>query len=125
MGLIEDQLNSLQELRPGATLRRLPSGAFVVDVPTVPLGPGWNKRATAVHFVVPLGYPHAKPDCFWADQDLRLENGAMPQAANSTPLPEVNEACTWFSWHATQWNPNRDSLTTYYYVIANRLRDPR
>ena len=122
MTLFEHQFKILHDEYPGATYRQLPSGAYFVTIPNVQLPEQWSKPATTISFIAPVGYPFGKPDCFWADPDLRLRSGAMPQSANLNRVPEVNEQRLWFSWHATQWNPNRDSLATYVHVIGERLR---
>lgn len=126
MGAIEDQFERLKDQFPGAELRRLPSGACLITVPYPNLPPGWSKTATNIYFVAPAGYPFAKPDCFWADPDLRLAGPPlkMPQASNMTPLPEVQPPTPllWFSWHVAQWFPNKDSLLTYFRVILNRFQ---
>lgn len=101
----------------------LPGGAALIRVPVFPVAPGWNRRQTEVSFLAPAGYPYANPDCFWADADLRLESGALPQASNVTPIPETPHVGLWFSWHLTQaWNPNRDCLLTWLAAIAERFR---
>lgn len=126
MTLFEQQFNVLQHDYEGATFRQLGSGAYLIIVPNITLPDHWTRPTTTVYFVAPAGYPFGKPDCFWTDPDLRLRNGAMPQGANLTNIPEVNEPPRlWFSWHANQWSPNRDSLVTYVHVIEARLRQPR
>lgn len=126
MTLLEEQLEVLRSQYPDVAVRHLPSGAALVVLPHVPLAEGWSKKSTAVSFLAPVGYPHAKPDCFWTDADLRLASGATPANTAGNPIPEINEGGhLWFSWHTAQWNPNRDSLLTYVNVVKNRLRDIR
>lgn len=125
MTLLDTHFGSLRERFPTAALTLLPSGAAVVAIPDVPLPAGWNQTTTNVRFVVPVGYPHAKPDCFWTDLGLRLAGGGLPQNSNVSPIPETGENYFWFSWHVSQWNPNRDNLLTYFRVIEGRLRPAR
>jgi len=126
MTLLDEQLEILRSQYPDAIVRHLPSGAALIVLPRIPLVDGWSKKSTAVRFLAPVGYPHAKPDCFWTDGDLRLAGGATPANTGGNPIPEINEGGhLWFSWHTAQWNPNRDSLLTYVNVIKNRLRDLR
>ena len=122
---LEQQFELLKANYPEAALTPLPSGAGLVVVAAVRLPPGWSQAATTVKFLAPVGYPFSKPDCFWADAQLRLRGDAMPQSTNMTPIPETGESLLWFSWHTAQWNPNRDTLLTYFNVIKNRLREPR
>lgn len=101
----------------------LPSGAVLITVEDVALPVGWNRDRTHVRFVAPAGYPFAQPDCFWADPGLALANGLVPQSSNpQQPIPETNEPGTWFSWHVQHWNPNRDSLLSFFRVIEQRLQ---
>lgn len=122
MPIIDQQLEILKEHFPGTTLSQLPNGAQLVTIPNVRLPQGWSQQTTTIYFIAPVGYPLAKPDCFWADPALRLSNGGMPQAANITPIPDTNQNQVWFSWHAEHWNPNRDSLLTYMRIIEARLK---
>jgi hypothetical protein len=51
----------------------------------------------------------------------------MPQATGEpNQIPETNLTELWFSWHVVDqqanWNPNRDDLSTYVAVIAERFR---
>lgn len=123
---LDTQILELQGQYPGTTARVLPSGAMLVNVPNVELPSGWSKPTTGVLFIAPNGFPHAQPDCFWADADLRLHGGGMPQSARISPIPETGSNMLWFSWHLVHpWNPNRDTLTTWFGVIRNRLREAR
>jgi hypothetical protein len=122
---IERQITDLREACGDALARQLSSGATLVTVPTVRLPHGWSKERTSIRFVIPVGYPFATPDCFWADGDLRLPGIGVPQATNVQAIPDANEEGLWFSWHVQSWNPNRDSLLTYFKVIQKRLAEPR
>lgn len=131
MDVIGEQFAALKERDryAGATLTRLPNGTAVVTIPNFPLPPaGWNRTSTTVYFVVPVGYPTARPDTFWTDGDLTLASGAEPQATNRNNdthgLPDKRNL-RWYSWHPSAWNPNRDNLLNYVGVIDRRLRDPR
>ena len=72
-----------------------------------------------VAFVLTVAYPAAQPDCFYADQALRLASGSMPQNAGIQSL--AGKAWLWFSWHLGAWVPGRDSATTYARFIESRL----
>jgi len=126
MNILERQLEELRQVYSGgAEPRTLPSGAVLIELKSVALPPGWNRASTSVRFVVPVGYPFAAPDCFWADNDLRLASGTQPQATNFQPIPEANLPGLWFSWHVQGWNPNRSNLVTYAKVIEQRLKEIR
>jgi len=122
---VGEQLAQLRRLYPAAEGRAVGDGTVVVTVPGVPLPAGWNKRIATVAFVVPVGYPAARPDCFWADGDLRLSSGATPQNAAMNTIPGFGELRLWFSWHLAAWSPSRDSLLTYVRTTQRRFAEPR
>lgn len=122
---IENQFEILKGNEEGASFKKLPDGSHLITVQSVNLPSGWSKQFTSVLFIAPVGYPMARPDCFWTDPDLRLANGGMPQNAGQNPIPHIAENYFWFSWHLASWNPNSDNLLTYFYVIKRRLQDPR
>lgn len=126
---LDQQFNALRELPKcaKASVRRLPSGAHLVTIPDIKLPPGWNREVVTLYFVTPPAYPGAQPDCFWlSPPGVRLANNGIPQNSNdSNPIPEVGNVGTWFSWHVQTWNPNCDSLVTYFNVIMQRLRPAR
>jgi len=121
----QQQFSILKGVYGNAFTQDLPSGAVIIVLPDFPLPGGWSQNRTEIRFVAPVGFPLAKPDCFWADPNLRLNGGAMPQSSNLTPIPETTEPRLWFSWHTAQWNPNRDNLMTYLRVIEKRLQEIR
>ncbi len=119
--IAELQFESLKEAYPGSELQTLPGGTWLVRVPDVSLPAGWNQPVTTISFVVPVGYPAANPDCFYADLALRLASGTMPAASGLQAIPGVGAQQMWFSWHIGSWNPGRDTLLTYVRVIRDRL----
>ena len=108
-------------------MSEIPGAGWVIQVPGVPLPAGWNKAATAVKFIAHPAYPYANLDCFWADCDLRLNGGNIPQNAQAeNPIPGTNDRGLWFSWHLQQpWNPNRDDFNTWVAVIKQRFAQLR
>jgi hypothetical protein len=122
MGPLNVQFAEFQQKYPRATLQQLPDGSAVITIPDIPLNiQRWSKNSTAVHFVAPVGYPAAKPDCFWTDADLRLRDGNIPKNTGNQPLPGSGAPTLWFSWHASSWNANSDNLRTYLRMIQDRL----
>jgi hypothetical protein len=121
MSLAQQQLVRVQKDFPGANGEQRPDGSYIVTVPNIGLPAGWNKDSVTVTFVAPVGYPSAKPDCFWTDADLRLANGTSPKNTGNQISPSGNEPKLWFSWHTTAWDPNRDNLLSYVRVILDRL----
>jgi hypothetical protein len=125
MDLIDEQFAQLVARYPEASRRANADGTTTILIPQFPLPEGWNKRETEIAFVLPVGFPYAKPDCFWADAELGLISGSQPANSNVQQLPGVARPMRWFSYHASTWNPNRDSALTYTNVIRTRLADRR
>ena len=133
--MIEEQFDQLKDQcesnQTGVPIRTsLASGATLISIPDVSIGDGWNCKKVEVLFLAPPGYPAAQPDCFWVTPSgLRLENGGTPQNTNdSNPIPNdtvSDRQTTWFSWHLQSWNPNHDSLVTFFKVIMQRLKPAR
>jgi hypothetical protein len=127
----EQQIARLKELQHEVSHEALPNGGSLIRISKVNLPPGWgwNRESTDILFVAPPGFPAAQPDCFWVEPaGFRLTNGGTPQASNdSNPIPgdTIQRSLTWFSWHLQSWNPNTDSLATYFNVIMQRLNPAR
>lgn len=122
---IQQQFEVLRSVSAQATLMQLPDGSHLVEIPGYDLPEGWSKQQVTIKFIAPVGYPFARPDCFWTDADLKLRNGNAPMNTGNNQLPYSPGAHVWFSWHVATWNPNNDNLLTYFYVIKRRLHDPR
>lgn len=109
----------------GLEVTPLSNGGTLLKITGIPVT-GWNRPTADVLFVAPPGYPGAQPDCFWVEPaNFRLANGATPQNTNdSNPIPGdvvMGRSTTWFSWHVQSWQPNRDSLSTFFEIILKRL----
>lgn len=124
MGPVDNQLQRLKERIADAHWTVVHGSGMLVVLPSFQLPGGWNKAATEVQFLAPQGYPYARPDCFWADGDLRLaaRPGLLPQSTqlNNPGLPQLSSKL-WFSWHLLQWDPNRDDLLTWVACIRARF----
>lgn len=122
LGPVDIHIQRLKVRYPDAQVSEVQNLGTMVSIPSLALPVGWNKQSTAVHFFGPTGYPFAKPDCFWADEDLRLASGAVPQNASCTnPMPGLGKQAIWFSWHTDHWNANRDDFLTWVASIKDRL----
>jgi hypothetical protein len=118
---VEQELALLKTVYPGVVVHRDPSGQHWVELPNFPLPPGWSKAAAAVMFRLPPGYPENRPDCFYADEDLRLANGTMPTNTGQPADRPLGRSWLWFSWHVQRWVPGKDDLCKYAGVIAQRF----
>lgn len=121
MGPLDVHVERLRARYANARVLAVNGSGSLISLPDVSLVGGWSKAATEVHFFAPEGYPYAKPDCFWADEDLRLANGAMPQATNLNAPAGLGRTGLWFSWHTDHWNAGRDDLLTWVASIKDRL----
>lgn len=92
-------------------------------VPGVCVGTGWNALSTTVRVLVPVGFPHVKPDCFYVEPTLRLATGAEPVSSNIQSI--FGGQYRWFSWHISTWDPMRGSLDQYLHVCESRLKQAR
>lgn len=124
MSVAEAQLEELRREFPDATVELRQDGLTLVTVPNLALPPGWNQSRTTVQFIAPVGYPMAQPDCFWADDTLRLASGGTPKNSALQAPPFGGPQRVWFSWHVAGWNGSRDTLRSYLRVILNRLARP-
>jgi hypothetical protein len=117
--VLDEQMGAVTQAYPDAAIREVGDGTHIVSV-RLPLCVGWNAASVLVRFLVPIPFPAAPPDCFYADPGLRLAHDAMP--TNTGPQPLAGQQLLWFSWHLASWNPARDTLLSYVRFIAERLR---
>lgn len=123
MDLIASQVADVQRRYPGACVEQAADGQRVLLVPEVPAGAGWNPPVATLRIVIPAGYPHVRPDCFYTDENLRLASGAEP--ANSSIQPVFGGQYRWFSWHLSAWDEGNGSLDQYVRFCERRLREAR
>lgn len=86
-----------------------------------PVGPGFNATSADLLIRIPLSYPDAGPDMFWTDPVLTLDNGCIPQAADSIET-YIGRQWRRFSWHHNRWNSLTDNLHSYIEFVRNRLK---
>ena len=122
LSLIEEQLKELLEIHPQATITALPDGSTLVSVPNMRIPPGWNVPEATIVFVIPAGFPTARPDCFWTNPGVLLASGGQPANSNPQMPPGGTVMMRWFSWHLQNWHPNRDTIYTYLDFCLDRFR---
>lgn len=117
------ELQSLEARYGDVQVVRQPDGSVRVVLASVRLPRGWSQANSRIAFVLPVGYPAAQPDCFFADESLRLASGALPQNAGIQQFG--NATWLWFSWHVSGWTPGRDNSVTFAHFIESRLANAR
>lgn len=120
---LEKQFRTIRRRFKSARLIPAGDGGIVVEISRLPLPPGWSATETSVSFVVPIGFPQVRPDCFFASADLTLAGGGAPQASGVQQL--LGRALRWFSWHLEAWDPERDGLAQYLRFVERRFVDAR
>lgn len=123
MDLIDSQLTDVQRRHPNAVMEQSPDGNRLLVVPDVRAGAGWTKEFVTVRVLVPTGFPHVKPDCFYTEADLRLSSGVDPSA--STIQSVFGGQYRWFSWHLLAWDATSGTLGQYVHFCRRRLQDAR
>jgi hypothetical protein len=121
---VEGHFKRLRELHPAASSMTIGDGSFLIHIPGVIVPAGWSKSITNIWFIAPVGYPGAAPDCFWADPDLRLADGRLPQNSSEQMVPGTSTPALWFSWHISRWAPTTHDMRTYVSVIRSRFEQP-
>lgn len=129
MAILDDHFAQLENHPYGwfsqAVRTQGPNGTWLVQLRDFVLPLGWNRTHTNVYFLVPAGYPVARPDTFWTDPGLSPPSGGPPANTGNNQQPGVPPNLLWFSWHPAAWNPNRDSLINYVAMIRNRFEEKR
>jgi len=122
---VEAHFKRLRELYPSASCTAISDGRFLIHIPGVILPAGWSKSITNIWFIAPTGYPGAAPDCFWADSDLRLAGGRLPQNSGEQLVPGTTTQALWFSWHIGRWAPATHDMRTYASTMRSRFEEQR
>ncbi|HZN72704.1 MAG TPA: E2/UBC family protein [Micromonosporaceae bacterium] len=117
------QLADVQKRYPGARFVTASDGQRLLLVPGVSLASGWNCQEATISILVPAGYPHVNPDCFYTDAGLRLASSAEP--SNSCLQAVFGGHYRWFSWHVSGWDPATGTLDRYIRFCEARLREAR
>lgn len=124
-GPADGQLEQLQARFPEARTDALEDGGLLLTIPELPLPDGWNRTSAEICFALSPAYPVAKPDCFFADEHLRLANGSMPANARIQPHPLTKQSALWFSYHGVTWKADRDTYLSFVRMIQRRLAEVR
>jgi hypothetical protein len=124
-GPADGQLDQLRARFPQARTDGLTDGSLVLTIANFPLPDGWSLKSVDICFVLSPAYPVAKPDCFFADEKLRLADGRMPSNARIQPHPMTQHPAMWFSYHGVTWKADRDTYLSFVRMIERRLAEVR
>jgi hypothetical protein len=73
--------------------------------------------------ILPTGYPNASLDMFWTYPDVKLTNGAWPQAAEAHANYHGKDWQRW-SRHIS-WRSNIDNLRTFLIAVRKEIEKGR
>ncbi len=122
MDVLDAQMDEVGRLHPEARLEAS-DGNRVLVIPNFALPAGWNREVVTLRVLVPRGFPHVKPDCFFTEADLRLVSGAEPGSSNTQAV--LGGQYRWFSWHLAAWDAVTGTLMQYVRFCQQRLREVR
>jgi len=115
----------LEELRRQFSIENGEDASFINLVfKDFPLGEGFNISQSDILLRIPKSYPDAGPDMFWADPNLRLANGQIPQSADQIES-YLDKQWRRFSWHRQAWNPAIDDMHGHVEFIRKRLKEKK
>jgi hypothetical protein len=97
-------------------------GSFdVLMIENYRLPSGWSKKETTLLLKLPRSFQNGgKPDMFWTETDLTLEDGGVPDRGN-TIEHIIGRQWRRFSWHPKSWTPGIDDIHTFLEFVAHRL----
>lgn len=102
--VLNDQIEELKQRFPEAQVTPNPDGSYFIQLDGFPLPPGWSKHDVTLMLVVPIGYPHTRPNGFEVDAELRLANGNVPSGYS-----QVNYGGK--PWLHLCWQPGQPWIT--------------
>jgi hypothetical protein len=76
--LIEEGIERLRTKWPQSHAVPSKYGHNLIIVPSVILPKGWKQNICTVLFIVPPGYPAARPDHFFTDIDIEFDTNTYP-----------------------------------------------
>ncbi|MHB8438520.1 MAG: E2/UBC family protein [Acidimicrobiales bacterium] len=119
--VLDNHLASVKARHPKAELVQMPDGQRLLVVPDVSVRSGWTKPSVTVRVLVPVGFPHVKPDCFYTDADLRVAPTQEPKASSVQAV--FGAQYRWFSWHLQDWSPVNGTLDQYVRFCERRFHE--
>jgi hypothetical protein len=123
-GELTIEIDELRQEGWAITVSEMPDGFVHVVLDQFDLPAGFTLKQSRLLMKIPQSYPNGKPDMFWLEEAIRLENGAVPESAGEV---ENNHGIAWrrFSWHPAKWVPGVDSVRSYIEFVRTRLNHKR
>lgn len=101
-------------------VQQRPDGSIYIRIPSVSLPPGWNMPATKILVIIPVQYPQAPPQGFYADANLKLADGRQPSGGGAAAID--NEQWLRFCWSPKGWDISKENLWKYIKFVESRFR---
>lgn len=120
--LVEQQIERLRQDYPDIIVTPQPDGTLDIQIPGVPVPPGWTKNSTRLLITVPPDYPHTRPQGCLVDPDLRPASGQDAAGLGTTNRSGRDWGS--FCWNPNTWDASRDTLWKYVKFALSRLEDP-
>src|SRR6266540_3141174 len=97
MDLLTRQLADARSRYPETRIGASPDGQRLLAVPGVPAGVGCRSPTVEGLVLIPAGYPHVHPVCFYTEAGFVLASGAEPSCSVIQPI--LGGQYRWVSWH--------------------------
>lgn len=101
-------------------VQQRPDGSIYIFVPSISLPQGWNMQTTKLLVILPVQYPQAPLQGFYADANLKLADGRAPSGGGAATID--NEQWLRFCWNPQTWDMSRENLWKYIKFVESRFR---
>ena len=101
-------------------VQQRPDGSTYIIIPSISLPNGWNMPATKILVILPVQYPQASPQGFYADPNLKLADSRAPSGSGAAVID--SEQWLRFCWNPQVWDMSRESLWKYIKFVETRFR---
>lgn len=121
---VEAELQALRDAYPGegrVTTDLQPDGNLLVTIRDVPVPSGWNRQTTRLRFVVPPGYPQARPSGFSVDDGFALATGAPGSGGGEANFADGKWRS--YCWQPKAWEMSRETLLRYAKFAEARFHE--
>ena len=117
---VAEEIERVKADYPNLQVQQRPDGSMYILIPSISLPPGWNVPATKILVILPVQYPQAPPQGFYADANLKLADGRPPSGGGAASID--NEQWLRFCWNPQSWDMSREALWKYVKFVESRFR---